>query len=79
MNSSRLQPGVIGTVSDLGFSPGLKIKAWAKARSKVHVQYPQAEAWGYSGTRYKMSNSVSFVLPKLCMAKYLIFYFPKVN
>ena len=34
INSPWLQPGVIGAPSDLGFSPGLKIKAGAKARCR---------------------------------------------
>ena len=43
MNSPRLQPGVLVIPSDLGFShsPNLKIKAVAKAQSKVRLHDPR--------------------------------------
>ena len=34
MNSPWLQPGVMGAPYGFGFSPSVKIKAWAKARSR---------------------------------------------
>jgi hypothetical protein len=37
VNSPRLQPGGIGTPSDLGFSPDFKIKAVAKAESRSTI------------------------------------------
>jgi hypothetical protein len=61
LNSPWLQPGVIGTTTDLGFSPGLKINAWAKARLRgaipIHaLKHVAIHVFRFQKT--KMSSSV---------------------